>query len=105
MLELQQPDALHQLRPVVLHIAHCRIDFPGLDLASVGLHQRRGLLWRAAPPIKGDAPEATLLEWVQNNQRGMIENVGLIQMIKFMTNEAQVRRFMDMEWTVHSTAH
>jgi hypothetical protein len=26
MLELQQPGALHQLRPVVLHIAHCRIE-------------------------------------------------------------------------------
>ncbi len=55
--------------------------------------------------LKGDEPEITLLEWVRNNRPGMIENVGLIQMVKFMTNEQQVRMFMDMEWTVHSVEH
>ena len=37
MLELQQPDPLHQLRPVVLHIAEIGPNLPCLDRAAVRL--------------------------------------------------------------------
>ena len=45
-----------------------------------------------------------MLEWVENNVSG-IENVGLIQMMKFLTNEKRVREFLDLEWIVHGLAH
>jgi hypothetical protein len=49
--ELKEADPLHQLWPIVLHVADLGSDFPCLDRASVGLHQRRGLGGRAAHPV------------------------------------------------------
>ena len=54
--------------------------------------------------VKGAAVEAALLEWVENNVSG-IENLGLVQMVKFLTNEQHVREFLELEWIVHSLAH
>ena len=36
---LQQANPVHQLWPIVLHVADVGPDLPGLDRASVGLHQ------------------------------------------------------------------
>ena len=46
-LALKEADPLHQLRPVVLHVADLGADFPRLDLASVRLHIRSSRF----PPI------------------------------------------------------
>lgn len=54
--------------------------------------------------VKGDAVEATLLEWVENNVSG-IENIGLIQLIKFVVNENHIRQFLELEWIVHGLSH
>jgi hypothetical protein len=50
--------------------------------------------------VKGHAVEATLQEWVENNMSG-IENVGLIQLAKFVVNPDRIREFLELEWVVH----
>ena len=54
--------------------------------------------------VRGDALEATLLEWVQNNVSG-IENLGLIELMKFIVHKDRIREFLELEWIVHGLAH
>lgn len=54
--------------------------------------------------VRGDAVEPTVLDWVESNLSG-IENLGLVQMVKFLSNERHVREFLELEWIVHSLAH
>ncbi len=54
--------------------------------------------------VKGDAVEETLIEWVQNNVSG-IENIGLIQLAKFIMNEDRQREYLELEWIVHGVEH
>jgi hypothetical protein len=69
-------------------------------------HVRRALAERPEEylAVKGDAVEATLLEWVENNIAG-IENLGLIQMVKFLVNADRIREFLELEWIVHGLSH
>jgi hypothetical protein len=69
-------------------------------------HVRRALAEKPEEylAVKGDAVEATLLEWVENNVSG-IENLGLIQIAKFLVNEDRIRQFLELEWIVHGLSH
>jgi hypothetical protein len=53
--------------------------------------------------VKGDAVETTLQEWVENNMSG-IENLGLIQLAKFLVNPDRIREFLELEWIVHGVS-
>jgi hypothetical protein len=55
--------------------------------------------------VKGNEPEATFLDWVKNNQPGMLENVGLSHLTQFLADRKNVQPYMDLDWTVHSVAH
>ncbi len=62
-------------------------------------HARRVLAERPEEflAVKGDAVEATLLEWVESNVSG-IENLGLVQMDR-------IREFLELQWIVHGLSH
>ena len=54
--------------------------------------------------VRGEAVEETLAEWVANNISG-IDNLGLVQMMKFLVHEGRIREFLELEWIVHGLSH
>jgi len=53
---------------------------------------------------KGDTPEATMTEWVRNHRRGLIENIGLAQLMNWLSDERNLRPVMKLDWTVHDVS-
>ena len=54
--------------------------------------------------VKGDAVEATLQEWVENNMSS-IENLGLIQLAKFLVNPDRIASFSNWNGSFMGLSH
>jgi hypothetical protein len=96
-----------QVWSIVLMAANARVsEKVALAKQITDKHVRRALAERPEEylAVKGEAVEATLLEWVENNVSG-IENLGLIQMVKFLVNADRIREFLELEWIVHGLSH
>ena len=50
--------------------------------------------------VKGNAPEATLLEWAQNHSPGRLMNLGMRTLVDLLNNERTIDRIIHLAWFV-----
>jgi hypothetical protein len=55
--------------------------------------------------IRGDQPEETLLEWVRKNEAGLLDNFGLSNLTKFLTDRNNLLPYMHIPWIAYGVEH